>query len=115
MAPLSSWWWTALLVPTRREIVTTVCAALPTFAVLCCAVLPSCHRVKALDLIQRDFVSLSEEPHSFPVADDLSQLLQQLYGSAAAALAMLSEQVRYRDKPAHSCAANEHILQVCRE
>jgi hypothetical protein len=77
-----------------------------------CAVL-LCRRVKALDLIQRDFVSMSEEPHSFPVADDLSRLLQQLYGSAAAALAMLSEQVTCRDKPASSCAANVEILKVC--
>lgn len=80
---------------------------------LCCAVLPVYHRVKALDLIQRDFVSLSEEPHSFPVADDLSKLLQQLYGCAAAALAMLSEQVRCRDTPTQACAASEQILKVC--
>jgi hypothetical protein len=66
----------------------------------------------ALDIIQQDFVSLSEETHSFPIADDLSQLLQQLYGSAAAALAMIAEQVKCREQLTARCAANQHILKV---
>lgn len=65
-----------------------------------------------MDLIQRDFVSLSEEQHSFPVADELSQLLRQLYGSAAAALALLSEQIRCREQLTHTCAASQQILKV---
>jgi len=71
-----------------------------------------CCRLTALDLIQRDFVSLSEEQHSFPVADELSQLLRQLYGSAAAALALLSEQIRCREQLTHTCAASQQILKV---
>jgi hypothetical protein len=66
----------------------------------------------ALDIIQHEFVSLSEETNSFPVADELSQLLRQLYGSAAAALAMIAEQVRCRQQLTAVCAANQHILKV---
>lgn len=66
----------------------------------------------ALDLLQHDFLSLSEEPHSFPVAEELSKLLQQLYGSAAAALALLSEQIRCREQLTDVCAACQHVLKV---
>lgn len=69
-------------------------------------------RLTALDLIQRDFVSLSEEPHSFPVADELSDLLRQLYASAAAALAMLSEQISRKEQLTDACVANQAILKV---
>jgi hypothetical protein len=69
-------------------------------------------RMTALDIIQHEFVSLSEETNSFPVADELSQLLRQLYGSAAAALAMIAEQVRCRQQLTAVCAANQHILKV---
>lgn len=75
----------------------------------CCV---CCDRMTALDLIQHDFVSLAEEPHSFPVAEELSQLLQQLYGSAAAALALLSEQIRCREQLTDVCAACQHVLKV---
>lgn len=70
-------------------------------------------RLTALDLIQRDFVSLSEEAHSFPVADKLSELLIQLYGAGAAALALLSEQIRHREQLGTSCEASQQILKVC--
>jgi hypothetical protein len=70
-----------------------------------------CCRLTALDLIQRDFVSLDEEPHSFPVPE-LSTLLQQLYGTAAAALALLAEQIRCREQPKTVCAASQQILKV---
>jgi hypothetical protein len=70
-----------------------------------------CCRLTALDLIQRDFVSLDEEPHSFPVPE-LSTLLQQLYGTAAAALALRAEQIRCREQPKSVCAASQQILKV---
>ena len=69
-------------------------------------------RLKALDLLQRDFVSFAEKVHSFPVAEELSALLRQLYGSAAAALALLAEQVRCREQMSSVCAANQQVLKV---
>lgn len=68
-------------------------------------------RLTALDLLQRDFVSLGEELHSFPVTE-LSTLLQQLYGEAAAALALLAEQIRCKEQLRSVCAASQQILKV---
>jgi hypothetical protein len=74
---------------------------------LCCY-----YRLSALDLVQRDHCALLEDMQSFTFTADMQQLLQSLYASAAAALAMLSEQAADRSSNEGSCRAAINVLQV---
>jgi hypothetical protein len=51
---------------------------------------------------------------AFSITGDMQQLLQALYASAAAALAMLSEQAGDRSSREQGCRAAAEVLQVRR-
>jgi hypothetical protein len=70
------------------------------------------HRLSALDLVQRDHCALLEDMQTLSIAGDMQQLLQTLYASAAAALAMLSEQAGNRNSRDQGCRAAASVLQV---
>jgi hypothetical protein len=50
--------------------------------------------------------------HSLSITGDMQQLLQSLYASAAAALAMLSEQAGDRSSKEQGCRVALTVLQV---
>jgi hypothetical protein len=62
--------------------------------------------------VQRDHCALLEDMQTFSITGDMQQLLQTLYASAAAALAMLSEEAGDRSSNEQGCRAAAAVLQV---
>lgn len=69
-------------------------------------------RLSALDLLKRDHMSLMDNSHDFSMQPDMTELVQRLYSCAAAALALLSEQVLRREDDWRGATAAERVLQV---
>jgi hypothetical protein len=62
--------------------------------------------------VQHDHCALLEDMQTFSITGNMQQLLQTLYASAAAALAMLSEQAANRSRSKQGCRAAAAVLQV---
>ncbi|KIZ00884.1 hypothetical protein MNEG_7079 [Monoraphidium neglectum] len=68
-------------------------------------------RLSALDLVQRDHAALLDESPDFPVMPEYEALVQGLYASAAAALALVARQLADRDDAGAECVAMRDVLQ----
>jgi hypothetical protein len=63
--------------------------------------------------VQRDHAALLDESPDFPVMPEYEALVQGLYASAAAALALVARQLADRDDAGAECVAMRDVLQVC--